>query len=139
MAGPGFRVVKSSRGAAFGDYDNDGDLDIFVTNVDATPTLLRNDGGNRGHWIELRLIGTKSNRSGIGAKVKVVTGRLAKIREVRSGSSYISQNDLRVHVGLGTSTKADLVEIRWPSGIVDRLTDVRADRLLVVEEGMKRW
>jgi hypothetical protein len=128
--------VHSARGAAYCDYDNDGDLDIVVSNIDERPQLLRNDGGNRKHWLELRLIGgTRSNRDAIGALVKVRAGDFVQWDRVRTGGSYISGNDLRLHFGLGDFEVADAVEIRWPSGAVEKLERVGLNRMLTVEEG----
>jgi len=134
-AGSGLGLLRSARGVAFGDFDNDGDLDIVVNNMNDTPTLLRNDGGNRNRWLKIKTIGTRSNRTGIGARVQVVVGNHVQTDEVRSGGSYISQSDLRLHFGVGPATKADLVEIRWPSGQVDRLKDVETNRVVYVQEG----
>ena len=117
-------IRLSSRGVAFGDYDNDGDVDILVTNIDAPPTLLRNDGDNRNSWLTLKLVGTKSNKFAIGAIVRATTGKLTQVREVRSGNSYASQNDMRVHFGLGDSIKVDQLEVIWPNGQVTQLSDI---------------
>jgi len=125
----------SARGCAFGDFDNDGDLDVLVNPVNGVPQLLRCDSSTGHHWIKIRTLGTKSNRSGIGARLKCVTGEHQQIDEVRSGGSYASQNDLRVHFGLGHASQADRLEIRWPSGQVDSLENVPADQLIYVEEG----
>jgi hypothetical protein len=133
-SGPGLLIKRVGRGAAFGDYDNDGDTDIFIVNNNQTATLLRNDGGNRNHWLMVKTVGTKSNRDGIGARIKVVVGALTQIAEVRSGSSYLSQNDLRPLFGLGSHTKVDQVEVRWPSGIVETFKDVAANQLLILTE-----
>lgn len=122
------------RGCAFGDFDNDGDVDIIINNLDGPPTLLRNDGGNRHNWVSIKCIGTRSNRSAIGARVKVMSGGRNQIDEVMSGSSYYSQNDLRLHFGLGSATSAELIEISWPSGAKDVLRDVAANQFLVVQE-----
>jgi len=135
MSGPGLQIKQVSRGAAFGDYDNDGDIDIIVANSNQPPSLLKNEGGNQKNWLMFKTIGTKSNRNGIGARIKVISGQCSQIREVKSGASYLSQSDLRVHFGLDTATKADVVEIRWPSGLVETFTDVKANQLLVVTEG----
>ena len=137
-AGPGMSLVQSSRGAVFGDYDNDGDVDVAVLNIDERPNLLRNDGGNSGHWLQVKTVGTRSNRMGIGARVRVRSDSLVQVREIRSGSSYLSQNDMRAHFGLGERTRVDTVEVRWPTGTVDLLVDLPADRLIVVEEGRGR-
>ncbi|HEX3248414.1 MAG TPA: CRTAC1 family protein [Pyrinomonadaceae bacterium] len=126
---------RASRGTAFGDIDNDGDVDIVVNDLDSAPQLLRNDGGNKNNWIVVKTIGTKSNRDGIGAKVKVVSGDLVQLDEVRSGGSYISQNDLRLHFGLEKRTSVDLIQVRWPSGAVDTLTNVPANKIVTVKEG----
>jgi len=105
-----------------------------TTTTTATWTLLRNDGGNRNHWLSIRTVGGASNRDGIGARIKVVTGGVTQIREVRSGSSYLSQSDLRVHFGLGSAQIADRVEIHWPSGIEQILRQVAVDQILVATE-----
>ena len=134
-AGPGIVAPSPARGMALGDFDNDGDLDIAINNMNGQAELLRNDGGNKNHSLMIKTIGTKSNRSGLGARIRVVSGGKEQIDEVRSGASYISQNDLRVHFGLGQATKADLVEIKWPSGRIDTLENVEADQVIYVEEG----
>ena len=140
-AGPGVAAPHCSRGCAFGDFDNDGDIDILIINLNEPPSLLRNDlRGTTNNWIKVKLIGTKSNRSGIGARLKCVTRSPREIKpheqidEVRSGGSYISQNDLRIHFGLGKAEKVDLLEIRWPSGIVQTLTSVKGDRQVQIDE-----
>ena len=133
-SGPGLLSKRVGRGVAFGDYDNDGDTDIFIVNNNQTATLLRNHGGNRNHWLMVKTVGTKSNRDGIGARVKVVTGALAQVAEVQSGSSYLSQNDLRLLFGLGSHTTVDQVEVRWPSGIVETFKNVAVDQILILTE-----
>ena len=126
---------RASRGTAFGDIDNDGDVDIVVNDLDSSPQLLRNDGGNKNNWIIVKTIGTKSNRDGIGAKVKVVSGDLVQLDEVRSGGSYLSQNDLRLHFGLEKRTAVDQIQVRWPSGAVDTLTNVPVNKIVTIKEG----
>ena len=132
--GGGLGIEKSSRGAAFGDYDNDGDTDVLIVNMDDRPTLLRND-TDGGHWITLRLVGTRSNRDGIGAKVTAEAGGRQRLAVVHSGGSYVSHNDMRVHFGLGGSASVDRLTIRWPSGQVDSVTQLAADRFYVAREG----
>ncbi len=134
-SGPGIQILSSSRGAALADYDNDGGVDIAVNNMNAPPLLLRNESAGRGHWIEIQTVGVKSNRDGIGTRVEVRTGTHVQVDEVRSGGSYLSQNDLRLHFGLGASGRIDQLTLHWPSGQVDRLTSVAANRVIVVKEG----
>jgi hypothetical protein len=123
-----------ARGCAFGDFDNDGDIDVVVNNLDAPPTLLRNDGGNRNNWIMLKCIGTRSNRSAIGTRVKVTTGSHVQIDEVMSGSSYYSQSDFRLHFGLGSAATADRVEVTCPSGGKESFENLAANQLFTLQE-----
>jgi enediyne biosynthesis protein E4 len=125
----------SRRGAAFGDLNNDGNIDIVVLNVDGPPALLLNLGGNGNHRVLFKLVGTKSNKMAIGARVTVTAGKLVQFDEVRSGESYLSQNDPRLHFGLGAEEKMDQVEIRWPNGNKEILKDVPADFIYTVIEG----
>lgn len=140
-AGQGISDPVAARGCAFGDFDNDGDVDVVVNTVNDFPQLLRCDSSTGNNWIKIRTIGTKSNRSGIGARIKCVCRPpelqkpIEQIDEVRSGGSYLSQNDLRIHFGLGKAREADLIEIRWPSGAVDTLKNVAANQLVYVKEG----
>lgn len=134
-AGPGLDLRRSGRGVAFLDFDNDGALDIAINNQNDPPTLLHNLGAKTNHWVTIRTVGTRSNRDGIGARITVVAGGRRQIDEVRSGGGYISQNDLRVHFGLGQATMIDRLEIRWPSGAIDKLENLPADKFLTVHEG----
>ena len=135
QSGEYFSIPKVGRGVAFGDYDNDGDIDLLINNENQQAALLRNDGGNRNNFLMIKTIGTTSNRDGIGARVYVTTGKLTQMDEVRSGSSYCSSHDRRLHFGLGKYPKADLVKIRWPSGLVEEFQDVQANQILVLREG----
>jgi hypothetical protein len=134
-AGGGFALEKVSRGLAAGDIDNDGDLDLLVTNNGQPPDLLRNDGGTGRSALLVALVGTESNRDGVGARMLVTTGGRTQIREVKAGSGYLGQNDLRQHVGLGTAATADRLEIRWPSGHTDVFQNVPANKIVTVREG----
>jgi hypothetical protein len=133
--GAPFMEKRAGRGVAFGDVDNDGDVDIVINNLDGAPQLLRNDGGNANNSVLIKTVGVKSNRDGIGARVKVVSGDLTQVDEVRSGDSYLSQSDLRLHFGLEKRTKIDRIEVRWPSGVVDKIAGASANKMLTVKEG----
>jgi hypothetical protein len=124
-----------SRGAAIGDFDNDGDLDILVNNNGQPAQLLRNDGGNANHWLEIFLIGTRSNRDGVGARVKVVAGDLTLYDQRKGGMSYQSAQDPRLHFGLGQRTNVNAIEITWPSGVVTKLANLKSDQIIAVKEG----
>jgi len=133
--GPDFLLPRVSRGAAIGDFDNDGALDILVNNNGQSPQLLRNDGGNANHWLQLLLIGTRSNRDAVGARVKVTAGDLVLYEERKGGMSYQSAQDPRLHFGLGQRSVIGQIEIKWPSGAVSKLTNLNADQILAIEEG----
>jgi enediyne biosynthesis protein E4 len=133
--GGGLLLEQSSRGAAFGDYDNDGDVDILVINMNERPTLLRNDTPHTNHWITVRLVGAKSNRSAIGAKVRIDAAGRRQTGSVRGDGSYLSHSDTRAHFGLAAATRVDRLEIRWPSGVVETATALAADRFYVAKEG----
>ena len=134
VAGEAVRQLVAARGAAFGDIDNDGDVDVIVNPVNAIPELLRNDARRLGNWLQVKLVGKRSNRSAIGARVICVAGKTRQVREVRSGGSYYSQNDLRLHFGLGEAEVIDELEIMWPSGQIDRIRDLEVNQLLTVQE-----
>ena len=126
------------RGAAFGDYDNDGDIDILVSSCGGRPMLLRNEGGNQQHWLSLKLQGRESNRNGIGATVIVRAGRSIQYFQVIGGGSYLSASDFRVHAGLGSALQVDRVEVRWPSGSIDLFGPISSNQFIVVQEGKGR-
>jgi len=134
-AGPGVTTPRSSRGAAFGDFDNDGDIDVLVMNMNEPPSLLRNDYQGPNHWLTVELQGTTSNRLGLGATVRLTAGGRTQARAILSQSSYYSHDDLRAHFGLGSADIADRIDIAWPSGGHDSVQRVPADRFIVVREG----
>jgi len=133
--GPDFSRPIAGRGLATADFDNDGDIDIATNNRGDYPSLLRNDGGNANHWLEVLLIGTKSNRDGVGTSLKLTSGDFVRIEQAKGGMSYMSANDPRIHFGLAKRAKVDSLEITWPSGQVDHLKDVPADKIIAVKEG----
>ncbi len=135
-AGPAMATPHVGRGCAFGDFDNDGDLDILIVNLNEPPSLLRNDVAGTNHWLKLKLVGTRSNRSAIGARITAHYGGRKQVQEVLSQSSYYSAGDLRLHFGLGAAPTADL-EVRWPNGNIQNLTNVKADQILTIKEVFK--
>jgi enediyne biosynthesis protein E4 len=134
-SGPGITRAMSSRGLAIGDLWNEGRMSAVVSNMNAAPSLLVNQVRSANHWVALRVIGTKSNRDGIGARIRVKAGARTLIDEVRSGSSFDSNNDMRVHFGLGAATKIDWVEVRWPSGLLERFENIAVDGIRTIKEG----
>jgi enediyne biosynthesis protein E4 len=134
-AGSGFSTVSSARGLAVGDFWNDGRISVLVNNVYAKPSLLVNAAHYNNHWVTFKTEGTRSNRDGIGAKIRAKAGGRTLVDEVRSGSSYISQNDLRVHFGLGLASMINGVEVRWPSGLVEHFDNLKVDAIHVLKEG----
>ena len=133
--GPDFMRPIAGRGLATADYDNDGDIDIVTNNRGDYPSLLRNDGGNANHWLEILLIGTKSNRDGIGTSLKLTSEGISHVEQAKGGTSYMSASDPRIFFGLGKRTKIDSLEITWPSGLVEKLTNVPIDKIIAVKEG----
>jgi hypothetical protein len=133
-AGSGVAAAHTSRGCAFGDFDNDGDVDILVMNMNEPPSLLRNDVSGSGHWLKVLLVGVTSNRSAIGARVVARYGGRAQTQEVAAQSSFYSANDRRLHFGLGAATSVDLT-IRWPTGMTEKIPSVPVDQLVVIREG----
>jgi hypothetical protein len=133
--GADFQLPRVSRGAAIADFDNDGDLDILVNNCGQSPQLLRNDGGNANHWLQIFLIGAKSNRDGVGARVKVSAGDLVLYDQRKGGMSYQSAQDPRLHFGLGGRSVVDAIEVIWPSGASTKLARVKSDQIITIKEG----
>jgi hypothetical protein len=133
-AGPGIAEAHASRGVAFGDFDNDGDLDILIMNINEPPSLLRNDVSGTGHWLKVKLVGTRSNTSAIGATVTAIYGGRRQAKAVLASSGYLSCGDRRLHFGMGAATSADL-EIAWPNGVREQVKNVDADQLVLVKEG----
>lgn len=137
-SGPGITTPAAARGLAIGDLWNNGQQEIVINNMNAPPSLLVNSIRSSNHWVEFRTVGTRSNRDGIGAKITVHAGKRILVDEVRSGSSYISQNDLRVHFGLGQATHIDTVDVRWPGGLTERFDSVQVDAIQTLTEGSGR-
>ena len=133
--GPDFVRPIVGRGLATADYDNDGDLDIVTNNRGDFPSLLRNDGGNANNWLTVQLVGAKSNRDGIGASLKLTSEGFVQVEQSKGGMSYMSANDPRIHFGLGKRTKIASLEITWPSGQVERLTNVPINQIITIKEG----
>jgi hypothetical protein len=134
-AGPALKEKRVARGLAVGDLFNDGNMDVVINDLDGSPMILRNKGIPGRHWVSFELAGTKSNRLALNARIKIVSGGMTQTDEVHSGGSYLSQNDLRAHFGLGTAAKIDSVEIHWPSGAIDKIGSLAADRFYAVQEG----
>jgi hypothetical protein len=126
---------RAARGAAFADFDNDGFVDIVVANNGDPPTILHNDGGNENHFVNFRLLGTKSNRDALGARIRITSGGISQIREIAGGGSYLSQSDLRANFGLGKSETVDLVEVAWPSGLKQSFRNIPAGKFYLITEG----
>jgi hypothetical protein len=134
-AGPGLAPARAGRGAAFGDYDDDGDVDVLIGNIDEPPTLLRNDGVPVGAWVSVRLLGAAPNRNAVGAVVTVLAGGRRQARVALSGSSFLSTSDPRLHFGLGSARRIDELQVRWHGGAVETLRDLPVGRVLTVEQG----
>ena len=125
-----------SRALAAGDLDNDGDLDLLITNNGRAADLLENQGGNRHNSLQVSLAGSESNRDGIGSRLRLTTGDRVLVRTVKAGSSYLGQNDVRVHFGLEDAPEVERLEIRWPSGVIDVLEGIGANQMITVREGI---
>jgi hypothetical protein len=134
QSGPALQVERVGRGLAVADFDNDGNLDVVITNVGQRPVLLKNTGAGAGNWIMIRAKGTKSNAFGLGATVTIETSEGRQVREINNVASYLSSNDIRLHAGLGAAKIIQRLEIRWPSGTRQVLTNVAVNQILVVEE-----
>jgi hypothetical protein len=135
QAGPGFAIENISRTLASADIDNDGDLDLLVTNNAGVADLLRNGGSAGANSLLVRLVGTRSNRTAVGARLRLTAAGKTQVREVRAGSSYLGQHDLRVHFGLGRATTIDRFEIRWPNGQMESVSGVSANQIVTITEG----
>ena len=135
QAGSGFQKPYVGRGVAFADFDNDGSMDLVVGNNGDSPLLLHNGGGNGNHFINFKLVGAKSNRDAMGARVRVVAGGISQIREISGGGSYLSQSDLRANLGLGKASRVETVEVQWPSGQRQTFRNLAADKFYLIEEG----
>jgi len=135
QSGSGFAKDGVGRTLIGGDIDNDGDIDLVVTNNGGAAEILRNTGGNARNAIEIRVVGTRSNRDGLGARLTITAGDRTQVREIKSGSSYLGQNDLRAHVGLGEATRVDRIDVRWPAGQTESIRDVAANQIVTVTEG----
>jgi hypothetical protein len=133
--GAAFTSENVGRGLATGDIDNDGDLDLLVTNNGRAAELLRNDGGNRGNALLVKLRGSGANTEAIGARIRVTAGARTQMRDIKAGSSYLSQNDLRAHFGLGTAAVVERLDIQWPSGATETVRDVAANQIVTVQQG----
>jgi hypothetical protein len=135
LSGAGFETPHVGRGVAFADFDNDGFMDLVVANNGDSPLLLHNSGGNGNHFLNFKLVGTKSNRDAMGARIRVVAGTTSQIREIAGGGSYLSQSDLRANFGLGKASRVETVEVTWPSGLRQVFHNVEADKFYLIEEG----
>jgi len=135
LSGPGATTPHSSRGAAFGDFDNDGDEDVLIFNMNEPPSLLRNDYRGENHWISVKLQGTKSDRAALGAIVRVTAGGRTQARAALSQTSYYSHDDLRLHFGLGAAARAETIDVQWPSGGKETVRNVAAGRVVTIREG----
>jgi hypothetical protein len=138
LSGPGILAQHSSRGCAFGDFDNDGDIDILVMNMNEPPSLLRNDYSGKNNWLKVKAVGTRSNRTGLGAKVVVTAGGKSQARTVFSQSSYYSHDELRLHFGMGSNTRADRITVYWTNGRVDVLNDIMVNQTVTIRETASR-
>ena len=133
--GVGALRSRVGRGAAFGDYDSDGDIDVFVVNNHDRAVLLRNDGGNQNAWLQVKLVGTMDNRDGVGSKIRAIAGNLTQIREINAGASYMSFNSLTAEFGLGQESMVDLLEVIWPNGVIERFSGIQVNQKAVVTQG----
>jgi hypothetical protein len=134
-SGEGLQSPSVGRGVAFADFDNDGFMDLVVANNNDAPLLLHNSGGNGNHFVSFKLVGAKSNRDAMGARVKLTAGGITQMREIAGGGSYLSQSDLRAHFGLGSATKIDKLEISWPSGAQQSFREIAVDQFYRIQEG----
>ena len=134
LAGPGMQIKRVGRGGTFGDYDNDGDMDVFIVNLNELPTLLRNESSNANYWLKVQVIGSVSNRDGLGSSIKLTANGRSQYRTVRGSGSYLSHNDTRAHFGLGPHSTVETLSIAFPSGKEISIENIAANTMVIIHE-----